>query len=176
MAKVTVSSDRAVSGQLPPVCVRSGCAADRRVEVVSRIGGPSPCALLLVFAGPIGWLVILGLWLGVRGEEASVRVPLQRDAWHAIQRVTIVGRMLVGVGAVGILAVLLTDPSAVGGALAAAALLAGLFTLIAARLLLPRVSLDATRRWATLAGVHPAFRDAVLAERTSREPSDAATS
>jgi hypothetical protein len=142
--------------------------------VVSRVGGPSPWALLLVFAGPMGWLVILGLWLGMRGEDVSVRVPFHHDAWHAIQRVTIVGRMLIGVGVVGILAVLLTHPSRLGGTLAAAALLVGFFTVIAARLLLPRVRLDATRRWVTLSGVHPAFRDAVLAEPTTRVLSDQA--
>ncbi len=176
MAKVTVRADHAVVGQLPRVCVRSGRPADRQVELTTRVGGLSGWAFLLVFVGPIGWLVLLGLCLGVRGEPLSVCVPLHRDAWHAIQRVTVIGRMLIGAGVVGIVALVITGPSAVGGGLAVAALLAGLVTEIASKLMLPRVRIDATRRWVTLAGVHPAFRNAVVAERTPGELSDVATS
>ena len=58
-------------------------------------------------------------------------VPLHRDAWHAIQRVTVIGRMLIGAGVVGLVALVITGPSPIGGGLAVAALLAGLVTEIA---------------------------------------------
>lgn len=161
MARVTVSADRAVTGKLPPVCVQTGLATDHVVELDTRIGGPPAwAAVLLLLLGPFGWLVLIGL----RGELLAVRVPLHRDAWHANQRITMVGRALIGLGVVGLVAVLMSEPSTVSGALASGALLTGLLTVAASRLLLPRVRLDATRRWVTFVGVNAAFRDAIETE------------
>jgi hypothetical protein len=161
VAKVTVGADQAVLGQFPPVCVRTGHRADGRVVIESRVGGPSAWAGLLVLTGPIGWIILFGLVLAVRGEAFSVRVPFSRAAWNAIMRATVLGRVLVGVGVLGAVTVALTSPSMIGGVLAVGAIVVGVVTVCVAKSMLPRVSLDATRRWITLGGVDPAFRAAV---------------
>ena len=45
MAAVSVAADRAVLGDLPAVCVRTGDPADAYITVVTKVGGPSPWTL-----------------------------------------------------------------------------------------------------------------------------------
>ncbi|MFI5046521.1 MAG: hypothetical protein ACHQIG_05615 [Acidimicrobiia bacterium] len=166
MAAVRVTSDRAVLGDLPAVCVRTGAPADAYVTVVTKVGGPSPWTLALVFFGPLGWLVLAGISLAM-GEDLSVRLPFSAAAWDSIRRVALTGYVMLGAGVAGVVASLLIDPERRAISLAALLGLAGGVVVVMAKAMLPRIRLDATRSWATLRHVHPGFRDAVLAEPAS---------
>jgi hypothetical protein len=163
MARVTVSADRAVLGQFPPICVRTGERADGFVSVESTVGGPSPWALLLVFLGPIGWLVLLGILVAVRGEKYRVRLPYRESAWESIRRTSVAGYVLLGVAAVVLVAGLLLRQEGVAILAAIVVAAIGVVVCLASNLMMPRLDLDATRRWITIRDVHPAFADATRA-------------
>ena len=166
MATVKVTSEQAVLGDLPAVCIRSGAPADGYVTVITKVGGPSPWTLALLFFGPLGWLVLGGISLAM-GEDLSVRLPFSASAWASIRRVGLTGYVMLAAGAAGLVASLLMDPGRTAIVFAVLLGLAGGVVTFSAKAMLPRVSLDATRRWATLRHVHPTFRDAVLAEPAS---------
>ena len=163
---VTVSADRAVLGQFPPICVRTGACADGFVTVESKVGGPSAWALLLLLLGPIGWIVLLGIALAMRGETFAIHLPYHASAWESIRRTSIVGYALLGLGVVALAGGMLMgqERNAIVGAIVLGAV--GVLVSATAKSMLPRIRLDATRRWVTIGDVHPAFADAARA----REP------
>ena len=166
MAAVSVFVDEAVRGRLPMVCARTGEPADLMVRMHQPVGsgGLRSWAWLLVFLGPPGWLALLVvLLLAPPGEYLTVRVPQTRASWH---RARMLGRWRIGAFVLG------------AACLAAAFFYAGMFPLLWVALGLAGfvigavlsvmlyaqtigVALDASRRWVTLSGVHPAFVAAV---------------
>ena len=101
MATVKVTSEQAVLGDLPAVCVRSGAPADGYVTVITKVGGPSPWTLALLFFGPLGWLVLGGISLAM-GEDLSVRLPFSASAWGSIRRVGLTGYVMLAAGVAGL--------------------------------------------------------------------------
>ena len=168
MAAVSVFVDDAILGRLPMVCMKTGRPADLVVRSTRRVGGLSPALWLLLLLGPVGVVALVVISLaGAAGEELTVRVPYSQAAWEEQRR-----------GRKGYWSTI----AAGAGALLAALLLQGLFPLmwllVGVVLVVTGltkwalsssrridISLDASRRWVTFSGVHPAFVDAVMAER-----------
>lgn len=173
MARVTVFVDDAVRGALPPVCVRTGAPATEHATVDSRVGGASPLAVLLIFLGPIGWIALLVL--GGRSETLVARLPVS-DAvvtlWDRWRRVRLASAAVVLAGLV-----LLVFTAGASGWMRVSLLVAGAGfagTVVAGVRLWScgvGVDLDASRRWVTLRGVHPAFVDAVRLRDAARHDS-----
>jgi hypothetical protein len=156
---VTVFVDDAVQGRLPGVCVRTGAPADALERLEQPIS--SFPYWLLIFFGPIGWVVALVLSVR-RGEVLTVRLPVDSAApddgsmWRQVRLVgwaVLAGAVVFGVGVGPSAALLLTV-----GLVALVAIVYASARLYAVAI---DVRLDASRRWVTLSNVHPNFVEAV---------------
>lgn len=180
MAQVTVFVDDAVLGRLPMVCVRTGEPADGLHRVHRGIGGLSGWAFLLIFLGPVGWIVLVALSVSSRSRDLLVRLPYTQSALDAERRafqaamVAFATAVLAGMGTAWLGASraesqvrsVLFVALAVVAVIAVAATLAVAIGYTAGR---PAIELDASGRWVTLYRVHPAFADA-LRERDTQAP------
>ena len=88
MAQVTVFVDDAVQGTLPAVCAKDGVPTADRLTVQTTVGDGARLGVLwlLVFAGPIGWIVLLFLSTSRSGRAERLRVELPVSS-AAYQRV-----------------------------------------------------------------------------------------
>ena len=174
MTSVSVFVDDAVCGRLPGTCAKTGAAADGMVRIEQVRGGIGP-GWLLVFLGPVGWIVLVVLAATSRPELLTVRVPMSAAAAarepHLRRQ-----RLVAAVACLGLVfgAVLQLDPVPVAAWHVAAAVAAVVAIAFHATSVWTRVGvdLDASRRWVTLSRVHPAFAAAVRARRTDQEHSD----
>lgn len=171
MTAVRVFVDDAIRGDLPMVCAKTGQPADLVVRVRQPVGGGIPgWVWFLFFFGPLGIFGLLVAALFSPGTEyLTVRIPeseasYQRERQLERWRLAALGAgvafpflAVFGVGMFPQLWLLLT----VAGFLAAGAL-----TWVLWRQSIT-VSIDVTRRWVTLANVHPSFAEALLANHTS---------
>ncbi|HEU4320272.1 MAG TPA: hypothetical protein VFS66_09340 [Acidimicrobiia bacterium] len=157
---VRVFIDDYAADRLPDVCVFSGADTTDRVKFRSNVGFGNPFVWLLLFLGPIGWLILLLFsfapgnyiegWLPFTHEIATRQ---RRDRWRIFA---------FGVG--GALAMLLAASLTGSQVFVALAIGAVLLTMVLVAISLrnePRLSLDASRRWLTIRGVHPRFASAV---------------
>lgn len=168
MARVTVFVDDAVLGRVPHVCVRTGQAADRWALLDERVGGPGWGNLLLLFLGPIGWVVYLLTSGG--SETLTVRVPITGEVaarWGSLRRWRMLGWAAVIVAVVALVVPLQADGFRLAQVLVMVLGGAGLATVAVTSWRLwsdsVGVALDASRRWVTLTGVSQAFADAAAA-------------
>lgn len=165
MAAVSVFVDDAVRGDLPLVCAKTGEPADLVIRMRQPVGGGlPPLAWLLLLLGPLGvaGLVVLALaWPGA--EYLTVRVPeteasfgreRQLERWRLAALGAGVLLPFLGILGVGVFPLLWI---AAGACFFVAA---GALTWMLWRQSIS-VSIDVTRRWVTLTGVHPAFAEAV---------------
>ena len=172
MSSVTVFVDDAVQGHLPYVCTKTGEPADG-LQRVEQGQGPGPGVFLLIFLGPIGWIVLIAL--SGRTSFLTVRLPMSHSALSVDRRLRRVRMIaaLVALGA-GVSAVLvraermLMPPLAIAACVAA--VVAVIYT-IRVSLNTVGIELDASGRWVTLRRVHPNFARAV-AERPARVTAD----
>jgi hypothetical protein len=163
MASVEVFVDDAVRGRFPSVCAKTGEPAVGVQRIVQQFGGLG-AAWLLVFLGPLGWLLLVLIALFHRGEVLTVRVPMSRAA-SAVERDLRRARL----GAWVVAASAFTSgyvrlgpvpvPIWMGMAVAAALVAVVIHVVLPFRQV--GVHLDASRRWVTLSGVHPDFVTAV---------------
>lgn len=185
---VTVFVDDAVLGRFPRVSARTGEPSDGRLTIhadVGRDGGglSTLVFVVLLFAGPLGWLAILFFGSGTSTDHLSVQVPwtiAAHDRLVALRRrrtvaaaaacaatAAVIGLVVVQAGSTGM--TLATDTLL---ALAAAAALGAAGVAVANHWRVGReqvgVDLDASRRWVTLSNVHPAFVRAVRADHQRR--------
>ena len=81
MSTVTVFVDDAVQGHLPMVGATDGAPAEGLHRINTSIGGSSGWLWVLVFFGPIGWLLLI-LLLAFSGSarQLVVRLPYTHDA------------------------------------------------------------------------------------------------
>jgi len=165
MAAVSVFVDDAVRGQLPPICVKTGERTDLIIRVQQPVGGGlNGAAWLLVFLGPPGWVALFVVMLLSSGQEyLTVRIP-QTEA--AYDREKALERFRLAASGASIVALLCGV--VLPGMFPVLWLVAGAAFLIAAAALHLRIwgqavgiSLDGSRRWVTLSGVHPDFVQAV---------------
>lgn len=165
MAAVSVFVDDAIRGDLPLVCAKTGEPTDLMIRMRQPVGGGLPAAAwLLLLLGPMGIIILVVLALGWPGaEQLTVRIP-ETEASFARERQLERWR-LAALGA-GVFVPLCGAWS--NAALPALWLALGAAFLITAAVLHVMVwrqsigvSIDVTRRWVTLTGVHPAFAEAV---------------
>ena len=181
MAVTTVFVDRAVQGHLPGVCVIDGVDAAGGLTFHETIGDGARLgvAWLLLLAGPLGWLglLLVAAVQSGRGEVLNVRLPYSAAAaerLRATRRLARTGWALVAAGIVLALATAaLSWRPMYGSLLLGAALAAGVAGIVALGVgqwrlgrLTVGITLDASRRWVTLSGVHPAFAAAATAAPT----------
>src|SRR5689334_4055712 len=75
MSTATVFVDDAVQGHLPMVGVTDGAPAEGLHRIHLTVGGPSGWLWLLLFLGPIGWIVLVALLAFGSGRRFTVRLP-----------------------------------------------------------------------------------------------------
>jgi len=165
MAAVSVFVDDAIRGDLPPVCAKTGEPTDlviRRRQPVG--GGLPPVVWLVLLLGPMGIFVLFLLALAWPSPEyLTVRVPETEASYQNERQMKRWRLAALGAGVLmpflGILGVgmfpLLWLAAGAGFFLAA-----GVLTWMLWRQSIS-VSIDVSRRWVTLAGVHPNFVEAV---------------
>ena len=163
MASVEVFVDDAVRGHLPPVCVRTGAPADGKLRREHATGGLG-AAWVLLFFGPLGWLVLSFVALSTRRDTLTVRLPYSAvavDRELHLVRVRLVASIAAAGCAIAAVVGLVLE---LRSFFVVAAVVAFMVAAIAhVRLAWSRVTirLDASHRWVTLSGVHPAFARAV---------------
>ena len=178
MAEVTVFVDDAVLGLLPRVCSKRGTPTGSRLRTVEEVGRSNRLGVLwlLVLAGPLGWIALLFLASRDAGEHLAVEVPLSDEAYDELAAAERLRRLAV-VGGIGAVVALLLLGSwaqlqATGVVLLAGAVVVTLVAVLVAERRIDRasigVSLDASRRWVTLSGVHPAFVAACREQQAER--------
>ncbi|HEY3833530.1 MAG TPA: hypothetical protein VGO03_14625 [Acidimicrobiia bacterium] len=169
MASVEIFVDDAVRGNPPFVCAKTGQPADGLQRIEQKIGGPSALLALLVFVPIVGWCLLLEFIAFSAGRATlTVRVPISRQSLatqHYWRRWWIGGWAAVAVFVVAAIARALHEPPWMWLVFAAAAFVVAIAAYAAMCVSMVRVRLDASRRWVTLSGVDPAFRDAVLDQR-----------
>jgi hypothetical protein len=165
MAAVSVFVDDAIRGDLPRVCAKTGAPTDLVIRMRQPVGGGLPAvAWLALLLGPMGIVVLFVLALAwPRPEYLTVRVPeteasyrneRQLERWRLAALGAGVFVPFLGILGVGMFPMLWL---AIG---AGFFLAAGVLTWTLWRQSIS-VSIDVSRRWVTLAGVHPGFVEAV---------------
>jgi len=175
MAEVNVFVDDAVLGRLPAVCARDGVFTTSKFRIVSEIGRSNRLGILwlLFFAGPFGWIALVFLSTRSSGEHLAVELPYSEAAYGRFVTARRLRNNAAIIGAsVGVGLLFLTAQARLGeaGAMLILATLVVTVTLVArASWEMGResigVDLDASRRWVTLHGVHPAFAAACQEQR-----------
>jgi hypothetical protein len=181
VATTRVFVDDAVRGDLPDLCVKDGVpAGGGRLTLTEEVTGRGlGLWWLLVFLGPIGWIALVVVAAGSRGETLTVTLPFGTDARERYLEARRGRRTVVAVGIpVGaslLLASLLGAPpgfAVLGLVVLGVTLVAGMVFEYRIGQALVGVDLDASRRWVTLRAVHPAFARAVA--ESTRSPSETA--
>ena len=125
---------------------------------------------MLIFLGPLGWiiLVLMGV-LGTGREMLTVRIPYSREA-IVLDRPWRRARFVAGTIALAGVVIAITGILPLGVSLVVAAIGTAVAFVCHCVLYLEGVDpkLDASRRWVTLSGVHPAFAAAVDEAATRR--------
>ena len=177
MSTVTVFVDDAVQGHLPMVGATDGAPAEGLHRIHLTVGGPSLLLLLLIFVGPIGWIMLIALSASRSGRAFTVRLPYTHAALRrertTYRAAVVAGAVFLGSATAWVFA--MTGPSPRSnvretmilllGAGAIAALVATVALGARYSLARPGIELDASGRWVTLRGVHPAFAAACDAAR-----------
>jgi len=169
VATVTVFVDDAVLGRLPPMCVKDGIWTNDRLTYAQDVGGRTELgvAWLLVLAGPLGWIGLFIIAAVRRNSELlTVTLPYSeaahlrlRHAQRARSQAMWVA-LSAFVAAVASLLFRTTDSRLLALALAivvVGALIKSIIETHGVNRAIIRLSLDASRRWVTLSGVHPDF-------------------
>jgi hypothetical protein len=165
MAAVSVFVDDAIRGTLPLVCAKTGEPADLVIRMRQPVGGGLPVwAWFLLFLGPLGMVaLVLAAILAPGAEYLTVRIPETEASFERERQMQRWRLVALGAGVVvpvyaafrPVMFPLLWLVLAVASFLAAGALTWALWRQSVG------VSIDVTRRWVTLTGVHPNFVEAV---------------
>jgi hypothetical protein len=183
MARVQVFVDDAVRGRLPDVCVKDGTPANgNMLELRRAVAGSNGlgAAWVLLFFGPPGWLILLLIALfSDKREYLTVNLPYSvaaRERFRATKRRRNAGGL--GAGLVGAAVLVLSLAAGLGPAgvvIALGAFAVAVGSLVVGEVRMDRalvdLRLDASRRWVTITGVHPAFVAAVQAQDDQRAQS-----
>jgi hypothetical protein len=184
MAAVTVFVDDAVLGRMPYVCVKTGAPAEGLLTVHTSVGSQPGVGgwWLLVLFGPLGWaalLIIIAVTAGRRREQLTVQLPWTEAAQDELDKARRRRRALwlAALAALTATGVVFQLGPGLGGQMAALLLLvttgfavAALVAGIAVDRAQIDVTIDGSRRWVALHGVHDDFAHAVETSRTGRQP------
>jgi hypothetical protein len=185
MAQTTVFVDDAVRGRLPLVCAKSGVPTGDRLRVSQAIGNRAGLGIawLLILAGPLGWIGLLVIFLSRSGrvEELDIELPYAEPVYQRMRSVRSQNRVAFLTLLVSPVVGLFTLPYAsssnapVAGLLAVASVAGFGLAVIGVIVTEHRLSrfrvgitLDASRRWVRLDGVHPTFAAACDAQERDR--------
>jgi hypothetical protein len=169
VATVTVFVDDAVLGRLPSVCVKDGIWTNDRLTLSQDVGGRAGLgvAWLLVLAGPLGWIGLLLIAATRQNNEAlTVTLPFSEAAHLRLSKAQRARSQAMWVTLAAFVAAFVSllfrtiDFRLLALALAvvvAGALIKAVIETFAVNKAGVRLSLDASRRWVTLSGVHPDF-------------------
>lgn len=163
--------DDAVRGTLPGVCAKDGVPTTSGLTVHDELGDRAGLgvAWLLLLAGPPGWLglLIISASRGGRREVLTVQIPLSDEAYQRLRSARRGQSIALAVAVLAAPVALFTLLAFTTPLVKAVALMALVVTVIAVVALIANerrlrdaricVGLDASRRWVTLVGVHPAF-------------------
>lgn len=164
--------DDYVTGELPEVCVVTGESTVHFVTKKTQVKSLGWWLLLLL---PIvGWVALLAAVLSGRTTALSGRLPYSAEAWNTRKRHQSFARYLM-LGGVALFTLAITALSgwALGGVLGItglAVVILGAGLMIWIELHQPTITLDASRRWVTIEGVHPRFVEAVQSRTPRRLP------
>jgi hypothetical protein len=174
--KTTVFVDDAVLGHFPAVCAKTGEHTDGLYRIDGQVRSPGRAALLLlIFLGPIGWIILLFAMIASGPERVHTRIPYSSAA---VGRERFITRSRTW----SLVATLVFVVLAVSGGIAAFEIPAVWTTLAVVAFLgfvalqgwleftRVHVSIDGSRRWITLSGVHPKFAEAVRATQAQSNP------
>lgn len=187
MGTVTVFVDDAVEGRLPMVGATDGAPAEGLHRIHLTVGGSSPWLWLLIFLGPIGWIVLIAVSAASSGRRFMVRLPYTYAALRREQAkfraAVVAGVVLLGSATAWIFAMAGPSPRSnvretlvlLLGAVAVSAAIATVALGVRSSIARPGVDLDASGRWVTLSGVHPAFVAACEEAARRRTPAPAPT-
>lgn len=176
----TVFVDDAVLGRLPAVCALTGVPSDRVVRLEQPVHAGSPLLLLLLLLGPIGLvLLVLAYVLQRSGGTITALLPVSSPSVERYERAVRTRWIGWGVLATAVLAIGIPDVvSSTPGTHDLATLLVLAWAVAGAALIVlghvralaesVRITLDGSRRWMTLRGVHPEFAAAVRASESLR--------
>jgi hypothetical protein len=165
MAAVSVFVDNAILGNLPLVCAKTGAPADFLVWMRQPVGGGIPgWVWLLFFFGPLGLVgLLVAALLAPATEYLTVRIPESHACFRRQRQLERARLAALGAGValpfIGVFGVGMF-PSLWLALTVASFLAAGALTWVLWRQSVT-VSIDVTRRWVTLANVHPTFVQAV---------------
>jgi len=181
--------DDAVRGTLPGVCVKDGVPTSDLMTVRDELGDRAGLgvAWLLLLLGPLGWLglLLVSISRSGRGEVLAVQLPLAEPAYERLRAARRLRRLATGGGVIGFVlglgSIASYDPASPSafqwqllGLVAAAVVAGGVIGALLAEHRIGsgsvRVDLDASRRWVTLSGVHPAFAAACQAQLQQHPP------
>jgi hypothetical protein len=178
MTEVVVFVDDAVRGDLPDICSKDGAPATGRFRIVTEVGRSNRLGIawLLVFAGPLGWLVLLFLLGRDSGEQLAVELPYcDHDYERFVAARRLRTRFVLAATACLVALALLLLLGQLGGlevllffGVAVAALVAAWVAEQRMSQATVGVTLDASRRWVTLQPVHPDFARACEARSPTR--------
>ena len=135
--------------------------------MIEEVGRSNRLGILwiLLLLGPIGWIALLFLVNRDYGEQLAVELPYSDEAYDRIVEARRVRRLAVAVAALGGIGLLVLTGAArlgtIGLLLTLVVVVAAVVVVLVAESRLGQasvgVSLDGSRRWVTLTGVHPAF-------------------
>lgn len=185
---VRVFVDDAVQGRFPRVCARTGRPSDGWLSIDAVVGrsrsmSTTAIVLLILFGGPLGWIVVLLFSPGQPTDRLRVELPWTVDTQAEVvalrqrRRLAWIASLA---GAAGAVLLVVTTAGGAGwtmsgrvvlvtalvGAIGAAAVALATEWQIGRRTV--GVDLDASRRWVTLTNVHPSFARAVRAGQQRR--------
>ncbi|HEX5945054.1 MAG TPA: hypothetical protein VFY82_02200 [Acidimicrobiales bacterium] len=185
---VRVFVDDAVQGRFPRVCARTGLPSDGWLSVDAIVGrsrsmSTTVIVLLILFGGPLGWIVVLLFSPSQPTDRLRVELPWTVDTQAevvALRQRRRLAWIASAAGAAVAFALVLTTVGGAGwtmsgrvvlvtvvvGAIGAAAVALATEWQIGRRTV--GVDLDASRRWVTLSNVHPNFARAVRAGQQRR--------
>lgn len=186
MATVTVFVDDAVLGRLPSVCVKNGTWTSDQLTFTHDVGGGTGLGLgwLLLLAGPLGWigLFIMGA-TRQNNELLTVTLPFSESAHIRLRQAqrarSQASWVALGAFAAAFVSLLFrtTDSRLLAlalGVVVVGALVKLVMGTITVNKAFIRLSLDASRRWVTLSGVHPDFEATI--QRDHRQFSSTSSS
>jgi hypothetical protein len=169
VAEVTVFIDDAVLGEFPPLCIKEGIPTSDRLTWREPVGSLGT-GWLLFLAGPLGWFI------AGRSRYVTARLPFCEFAYRRLKVAQRMQTIWLTFAVVAYLSALVAVGLHSRASLAAASAL-GLGALGATvkaiigrwrlRYLIVRLELDASHRWVTISGVHPAFAEAVNAAQAT---------
>ena len=156
--------------------------ADGLHRIHVTVGGSSPWLLLLIFLGPVGWIVLIALSAFGSGRRFTVRLPYTHAALRREQlrfrAAVLAGAVALGSAIAWVVAVTGPSPRSnvretlvlLFGAVAVVAVIATGVAAVRSSLARPGIELDASGRWVTFRHVDPAFAAACEDATRARSP------